>query len=104
MLYNLTREERETIINTTEADDYWDVYTDTAKYVRRLKQYAEMYPDICKLIREDKEVGSAMYRIPKKYWDFRLKKPMSKERREHMAEVARARFSKENSLEKQSKS
>lgn len=104
MSYNLTREERETFINTSEADDYWDVYTDTAKYVRRLKQYAETYPDICKLIRENKESGSVTYRIPKKYWDFRLKKPMSNEEREHRAEVARARFSKENSLEKQSKS
>jgi hypothetical protein len=34
----LTREERETIVRTSEADDHWEVYTDSPVMAARLKR------------------------------------------------------------------
>lgn len=79
MSYNLTKEERETFMSTNEADNYWEIYTDTPKFQRRLKKFADEYPDLCKLIREDPELGATTWRVDKKHCDFKLKKPKSDE-------------------------
>ena len=104
MTYNLTKEERETFMNTTEADDYWDIYTDTPKYQRRLKKFADEFPELCKLIRSDSELGYTTWRVSKKHCDFKLKKPVSEERRQLSAELAKKYFRSSNKPLNQTKS
>ena len=100
MAYNLTKEERETFMNTTEADDFWDIYTDTPKYQRRLKKFADAYPELCKLIRKDPVLGFTTWRVSKKHCDIKLKKPQSEERRQLSAEIARKYLNASNNEEK----
>ena len=104
MSYNLTREERETIMNTTEADNYWDIYTDNAKYQRKLQKYAEQFPQWCKLVREDPELGFTTWKVDKKHFDFRLKKPVSEKRSQLSSEMARKYLASSDKKKKQSKS
>ena len=92
MSYNFTREERETFMNTTEADDYWDIYTDTPKYQRKLQKYAEEFPQWCKLVREDPELGYTTWRVDKKHFSFQLKKPRSEKQMQVSFENARKRL------------
>jgi len=92
MSYNLTKEERETFFNTTEADDYWSIYTDTPMYQRRLKKYADAYPEFCKLVHSDPELGMTTWHVDKKHCDFTLKKPASEKKRRAAAENARKYF------------
>ena len=104
MSYSLTKEERETFMSTNEADNYWEIYTDTPKFQRRLKKFADEYPDLCKLIREDPELGFTTWHVSKKHCDFRLTKPISERKRQASAENARKYFNRDRSPEKQSKS
>lgn len=104
MSYNLTREERETFINTSEADDYWDFYTDNAKYQKKLQKYAEQYPQWCRLISEDPELGFTTWRVDKKHFSFQLKKPRSEKQMQVSFDNARNRLVPQARAKKQSKS
>lgn len=88
MSHVLTREERETLINISEADSEWAVYTDTDKYKRRLQKFAEEFPQLCRLERRDKETGGVLYKVAKNSLDFKLKKPLSDAQRQSLSERA----------------
>ena len=86
----LTNYERETIINTNEADDFYSVYTFNSKLKRMMNEFAEQYPDLCQ--RTDKsEYGDETFWIKKKNFTVRPKKPISEERRQKLSEQAKAR-------------
>lgn len=104
MSYNLTKEERETFMSTNEADNYWEIYTDTPKFQRRLKKFADEYPDLCKLIREDPELGFTTWHVSKKAFVFRFQKPLSEKTRQMFSEHAKNKLAARKRAEKQSKS
>lgn len=79
--YPLYKAERETILLTSEADDTWDIYTFNTNLKKRLKKYAERYPDICVLKSEDKELGNVRYIIQKSRLSIHLDPPQSAARR-----------------------
>ena len=56
----LTRYEKETIILTNAADDFYVVYTFNSALKKKLAAYAKKYPDLCSLKEMTKE-GSATY-------------------------------------------
>ena len=60
---NVTKEERETIVNFNEAEDTAVIYTFNNDLKKRLAAFAKKYPDLCKLTVDDTEYGSVTYEI-----------------------------------------
>lgn len=76
----LSREERETIILYTEADDRAEVYTHNKKMINRLaKLYAER-PDEVEKIREA-DTGAVTYTVPRDWVKIITKRRLSEEQR-----------------------
>lgn len=92
---NVTKEERETIVNFNEADDIAVIYTFNNDLKKRLVAFAKKYPDLCKLTVDDAEFGSVTYEIHKSRVSIRLVAPYSEERRKAASE-----FAKKNGLGK----
>ena len=76
----LTRYEKETIILTNEADDFYEVYTFNSALKNKLAAYAKKHPDLCSLKETTKE-GSATYVVDKARLSFRLTEPYSEARK-----------------------
>lgn len=75
-MVNLSKEERETIILYTEADDRAEVYTHNKKMINRLaKLYAER-PDEVEKIREA-DTGAVTYTVPRDWVRVSPKRKMS---------------------------
>ncbi len=85
----LTRYEKETIILTNEADDYYEVYTFNSALKKKLAAYAKRHPDLCSLKGSTKE-GSATYLVDKARLSLRLTEPYSEARRQAAREQAKA--------------
>ncbi len=75
----LSKYEKETIILTNEEDRYYSVYTFNQGLQKRLKNFAERYPECCYLINSTKE-GSETYIIQKGRLSLNLRPPYAKER------------------------
>ena len=85
----LTRYEKETIILTNEADDFYEVYTFNSALKKKLAAYAKKHPDLCSLKETTKE-GSATYVVDKARLSLRLTEPYSEARKQAAREQARA--------------
>ena len=72
--------EKETIILTNENDAFYDVYTFNQSLQKRLRAFAEKYPDDCWL-KESSEDGSETYMIKKRRLTFKLIPPYDEKRR-----------------------
>lgn len=75
----LSKYEKETIILTNEENRYYSVYTFNQGLQKRLKNFAERYPECCYLINSTKE-GSETYIIQKGRLSLNLRPPYAKER------------------------
>ena len=73
----LTKEEKETILLTSEADNVWSIFTYNPALKRKLKKYSDEHPDLCQITAEDVECGSATFSISKSRVSIRLLKPVS---------------------------
>ena len=71
--------EKETIILTNEDDRFYDVYTFNQSLQKRLRTFAEKYPDDCWL-KGSSEDGSETYMIKKARLSLNLRPPYSKDR------------------------
>ena len=85
----LTKYEKETIILTSEGDDTYSVYTFNAALKRRLADFANKYPELCRLECEDKKVGYQSYIIDKARLSIRITAPYSEARRRAASERAK---------------
>lgn len=81
--------EKETIILTNEADDFYEVYTFNSGLKKKLAAYAKRHPDLCRLKETTKE-GSATYVVDKARLSLRLTEPYSKARKRAAREKAKA--------------
>ena len=79
--------EKETIINFNEAEKEASVYTFNQKILRKMQEYAEKFPDDCRLIHTGQR-GEREYLCPKSWVKFRSPNIISPSRREAM----KARF------------
>ena len=86
---NVTKEERETIVNFNEADDIATIYTFNTGLKKRLAAFAEKYPDLCTITVDDAVYGSVTYEIQKSRVSIRLVAPYSEERRRAASEYAK---------------
>ena len=77
----LTRYEKETIILTSEADDFYEVYTFNSALKKKLASYAKRHPDLCSLKETTKE-GSVTYVVDKARLSLRLTEPYSEARKQ----------------------
>ena len=84
----LTRYEKETILLTNEADDFYEVYTFNSALKKKLAAYAKRHPDLCRLKETTKE-GSATYVIDKARLSIRLTEPYSEARRQAASKQAK---------------
>ena len=85
----LSKYERETILLTSEDDDTWDIYTFNTDLKNRLRKFAALHPDLCKLKEENKELGSVSYTIQKSRVSIRLITPYSEARRKAASEYGK---------------
>ena len=95
---NVTKEERETIVNFNEAEDTAVIYTFNNDLKKRLAAFAKKYPDLCRLTVDDTDFGSVTYEIQKSRVSIRLVAPYSEERRKAAREYA-----KKNGIHKKEK-
>ena len=86
---NVTKEERETIVNFNEAEDTAVIYTFNNDLKKRLAAFAKKYPDLCYLESEDKKVGYQSYIIDKARLSVRITAPYSDERRKAASDRAK---------------
>ena len=86
---NVTKEERETIVNFNEAEDTAVIYTFNNDLKKRLAAFANKYPNLCKLTVNDADFGSVTYEIQKSRVSIRLIAPYSEERRKAASEFAK---------------
>ena len=88
----LTKYEKETILRTSEGDNIWSIYTFNASLKRRLKEYAQKHPDLCRRL-EGKGFapGAVEYEIKKDRISIRLLPPCSEERREAVGMIGRTK-------------
>ena len=81
----LSREERETIILYTEADDRAEVYTHNKKMINRLAKLCAERPDEVEKIREA-DTGAVTYTVPRDWIRVVPKRRVSEEHRAAAAE------------------
>jgi hypothetical protein len=90
-LINLTRQEQEVVINFSADDKFASVYSSNPVYIRKLKAFAEDFPDDFKLIRED-EI-SVTYEVNRKLVGVRRPRP-KREYSEEELQALRDRMAK----------
>ena len=81
----LSKYEKETIINWNEGESQASIYTFHASLKRRLAEFSEKYPQLCRLVSSTPE-GSVTYVIDKSRLSIRLIPPFSEEQRAAMRE------------------
>ena len=86
---NVTKVERETIVNFNEAEDTAIIYTFNNDLKKRLAVFAKKYPDLCRLTVDDADFGSVTYEIQKARVSIRLVAPYSEERRKAASEYVK---------------
>lgn len=74
-------DEKETIVLTNEADDFYEVSTFNYALKMKLAVYAKKHPNLCRLKETTKE-GSATYVVDKARLSLRLTEPYSEARRQ----------------------
>lgn len=91
--------ERETVILFNEAEDTVSVYTFNPTLKRKLGDFSEKYPALCKKTAED-SLGSVTYSVAKDRLSIILRAPLSEEKKEALRERGKKLF--ERLKEKQS--
>ena len=76
----LTKYEKETVLNSNELEDFWIMYTYNSALKRKLRTFAEKYPDYCRQITSTED-GSVTYRVAKDRVFINFRGPISEETR-----------------------
>ena len=90
MSNHLTAEERETILNYNEENNYWEVYTAVRKHMNKFDKLGwecvnvEYYPD--------GEISGKSYKVPN--WAICFRSPVKKELTEEQRQAVRERLQK----------
>ena len=89
--YKLTLAEKETIILWSEADDTVQIDTFSQKLINRLRKAKERCPEFYRVDEPDR-YGGVYAEVPKKLVQISFREPISEERREQYARLAKERF------------
>ena len=93
--YKLTLAEKETIILWSEADDTVQIDTFSQKLINRLRKAKERCPELYRVDEPD-HYGGVHAEVPKKLVQISFREPISEERREQYARLAKERFHAED--------
>lgn len=88
MKTGLHKKQKETAIMFDESSEIIDVFTHNTGLRKRLLEYAEKYPEYCRLTDSD-EKGGMRFEIRKGRLSFRLTAPYSEDRRKNASEYAK---------------
>ena len=89
MKTGLTKKQKITEVYYNAKDPFAEVYTHDTKLKKRLRDYAEKYPELCQLT-DDNGQGGLRFEIDKSRISIRLTAPYSEERRKRASERAKA--------------
>ena len=89
--YKLTLAEKETIILWSEADNTVQIDTFSQKLINRLRKAKERCPELYRVDEPDR-YGGVYAEVPKKLVQISFREPISEERREQYARLAKERF------------
>ena len=89
MKTGLTKKQKITEVYYNAKDPLAEIYTHDTKLKKRLRDYAEKYPELCQLTDDDGQ-GGLRFEIDKSRISIRLTAPYSEERRKSVSERAKA--------------
>lgn len=90
MKTGLTKKQKVTEVYYNAKDTLAEVYTHDTNLKKRMRQYAEKYPELCELTDDDGQ-GGVRFEIDKSRISIRLTAPYSEERRRTASELAKKR-------------
>ena len=90
MKTGLTKKQKITEVYYNAKDPLAEVYTHDTKLKKRLRGYAEKYPELCQLTDDDGQ-GGLRFEIDKSRISIRLTAPYSDDRRKAASEMAKQR-------------
>ena len=90
MKTGLTKKQKITEVYYNAKDPFAEVYTHDTKLKKRLRDYAEKYPELCQLTDDDGQ-GGLWFEIDKSRISIRLTAPYSDDRRKAASELAKRR-------------
>ena len=90
MKTGLTKKQKITEVYYNAKDPFAEVYTHDTKLKKRLRDYAEKYPELCQLTDDDGQ-GGLRFEIDKSRISIRLTAPYSDDRRKAASELAKRR-------------
>ncbi len=84
----MKKSEKFTQVYFNEADPMMEITTYNTNLKHRLRAFAAVHPELCRITEEDE--GRVSFEIDKHRCSFRLTEPYSQERRQAIRETARA--------------
>ena len=90
MKTGLTKKQKVTEVYYNEKDPIAEVHTHDTNLQKRMRKYAEKYPELCQLTEDDGQ-GGLRFEIDKSRISIRLTAPYSEDRRKAASELAKKR-------------
>lgn len=90
MKTGLTKKQKVTEFYYNEKDPIAEVHTHDTNLKKRMRKFAEKYPELCQLTEDDGQ-GGLRFEIDKSRISIRLTAPYSEDRRKAASELAKKR-------------
>ena len=90
MKTGLTKKQKVTEVYYNEKDPIAEVHTHNTNLKKRMRKFAEKYPELCQLTEDDGQ-GGLRFEIDKSRISIRLTAPYSEDRRKAASELAKKR-------------
>ena len=90
MKTGLTKKQKVTEVYYNEKDPIAEVHTHDTYLKKRMRKFAEKYPELCQLTEDDGQ-GGLRFEIDKSRISIRLTAPYSEDRRKAASELAKKR-------------
>lgn len=90
MKTGLTKKQKVTEVYYNEKDPIAEVHTHETNLKKRMRKFAEKYPELCQLTEDDGQ-GGLRFEIDKSRISIRLTAPYSEDRRKAASELAKKR-------------
>ena len=88
MKTGLTKKQKTTDVYYNAKDPLAEVYTHDTNLKKRMRKFAERYPELCQLTEDDGQ-GGLRFEIDKSRISIRLTAPYSEDRRKAASELAK---------------
>ena len=90
MKTGLTKKQKVTEVYYNEKDPIAEVHTHDTNLKKRMRKFAEKYPELCQLTEDDGQ-GGLRFEIDKSRISIRLTAPYTEDRRKAASELAKRR-------------